>query len=373
MNSHSPVTELIEIWRKSDSIDPFLNDLPKIGQVYPYKICSLILISSGNFIEDIKKSVFSYNGFKLEEEKSDSAICYLSNIVGKEREKISGRIIIFRKKPGIYILFAISKRDFIDKCLLRFISNSYPAIVQPVVKQNDLHRILSDLEMQFLPNTLRITKSSAKRWVISEEPSGKKKRMGSRIDWERMSVKDAFREAAEEGKWFTKLTFRIFEIRQDSLIDTYYTGSISKRCIILTNKWLSKYSEIIIPDLFSIAERKVELYKNRSRSETAAHEIRPLAVKFSENVFLEPKYNFEFISILEKIPHFGYSVIHSNPYIHMSLLDYRDGSSFEILVHEADKILIYPQIRASSISLEQIVSHISERFNEGEVVDLKDA
>ena len=55
----------------------------------------------------------------------------------------------------------------------------------------------------------------------------------------------------------------------------------------------------------------------------------------------------------------------------MSLLDYKDGSSFEILVHKPDSVLILPQIRASSISLERVIGHISEKFSEGEVEDLK--
>lgn len=372
MNIHKPIENLIDAWRKTDSLEAFLSNLPKIGKVDPYKFCSLVLLSSENFIDSLNKKVNFSHGSKVEEEKSDSALYYLSKFIGKEREKIEGRVILFKEKLGIYFLFTISERDFIDKCLKRFIANSYPVVFQPVIKQNDLKKILSELEEKFIPNAIRITKSSAKRWTISEGPYERKKQISSRLDWESMTVKDTFREAAEEGKWFTKLTFRIFEIKMDSLTDTYYNSSINKRGMFLTNGWLPQYSEIVIPSFLSIAENKMSLYKDRSRSETASHEIRPLVVKFTESVFVDQRSNRKFINTLEKIPHFGYSVIHSNPYIHMSLLDYRDGSSFEILVHEPDKIMILPQIRASSISLEHIVSHIAERFNEGEVIDLKD-
>ena len=85
-----------------------------------------------------------------------------------------------------------------------------------------------------------------------------------------------------------------------------------------------------------------------------------------KTVFEDSNTNEDFISALKKIPHFGYSVMHSNPYIHMSLLDYKDGSSFEILVHEPNKIVILPQIRASSVSLERVIGHISEKFGEGD-------
>ncbi|MBC8488450.1 MAG: hypothetical protein H8D45_20675 [Bacteroidetes bacterium] len=181
--------------------------------------------------------------------------------------------------------------------------------------------------------------------------------MASRVDWEKKSIpiKDAFREASEEGKWFTALTFKVFMQRENLLRETSWKGTISNKGVFLTNRWLPQYSEIIIASLLSIAKEKISLFKDRSRSVTPSHNVRPLAIKFEETVFEDNRTNEEFISALKKIPNLGYSVIHGNPYIHMSLLDYKDGSSFEILVHESDKIVIFPQIRASEISLEKVV------------------
>ena len=219
-----------------------------------------------------------------------STLYYISNYVGKKNEKIEGKVILFHEKPNISCLFSVSTRDFIDRCLLRFFAHSYPAIYQPILRQDELARILSELEKQFLTEkTIRIKKSSAKRWIVSEGPDGGKKRIGSRLDWENLSVKDAFREAAEEGKWFTKLTFRIYTLKENSIQDTNYGGTIGKRGMFLTNRWLTQYSEVIIPSLLSITEEKINLYKNRSREVTTSHEIRPLVIKFDENIFEDKK------------------------------------------------------------------------------------
>jgi len=372
VNIQTPIERLIAIWKETASMDAFLSNLSKIGQVDPHTFCSLVFLSSENSIASLNKRLILSSGFKVEEEKPNSALYYLNTFVGKEHEKIEGKVILFQEKPCIYFMFTVANRDFIDRCLLRFLVRSYPTVFQPVLKQNNLKEILTKIESQLSPNTIRVTKSSSKRWAVSEGLAGRGKRICSRLDWENASIKDAFKEAAEEGKWFTKLTFKIYVRKGRSFTDTNYEGTISKRGVFLTNRWSNQYSEIIIPFLLLIAEEKISIYKNRSRAESKSQEIRPLIIKFGESVFENKKNSEEFIAILKKIPHFGYSVMHANPYIHMSLLDYRDGSSFEILVHEPDKALILPQIRTSSIALERIIGYINEKFSEGEVVDLKD-
>lgn len=366
------IEEMMNIWHKTDSMETFLYKLNEIEQVDPYTFSFIVFLSSKDDIASLSIPLPSSLYIKTLDKKEKSILYYISNYVGKKNEKIEGKVILFYEKPNVSCLFSVSTRDFIDRCLLRYFSHSYPKIYQPILRQDKLASILAELEKQFLTEkTIRITKSSAKRWIVSEGPDGGKKRIGSRLDWENLSVKDAFREAAEEGKWFTKLTYRIYTLKENSIQDTSYYGTIGKRGMFLTNRWLTQYSEVIIPSLLSIAEEKINLYKNRSRKVTTFHEIRPLVIKFDENIFEDKKNSKEFITVLKKIPHFGYSVIHANPYIHMSLLDYKDGSSFEILVHRPDRILILPQIRVSSISLERIIGHISEKFSEGEVEDLK--
>lgn len=374
INTKSPVETFLSIWRSTDLVGAFLSDLPKLGEIAPYKLCSLVVFSSGNSDTAFNNvAPLSYES-KLEEQRKNSSLYYLNTYVGKEKkEKVEGRVIIFQESPGVFVLFTLCTRDFLHKCLLRFLGHSYPKIVQPVLKQNELREILFKTEERFSPQTIRIVKTSAKRWIVAREPSGRKKQLGSRVDWEKMSIpiRDAFKEASEEGKWFTTLTFRVYIQRGDALYGTSWTSTISKKGMFLTNKWLPQYSEVIVPSLLSLAEGKMNLYRNRSRANTMSHEVRPLVIKFGETVFEDTKTNEEFIDALKKIPHFGYSVMHSNPYIHMSLLDYKDGSSFEILVHEPNKIVILPQIRATSVSLERVIGHIAEEFSEGEVVDLQ--
>ena len=63
------------------------------------------------------------------------------------------------------------------------------------------------------------------------------------------------------------------------------------------------------------------------------------------------------------------SVIHANPYIHLSVFDYYDGSSFNIWVLSTDRIIIVPQLKASFQSVKRLVNHIFDCYCEGDIED----
>ena len=60
---------------------------------------------------------------------------------------------------------------------------------------------------------------------------------------------------------------------------------------------------------------------------------------------------------------------HGNPYIHMSVADYTDGSSYDLWVVNPKRIVIVPQIRATEGSLSRLTNHIFEQFKEGEIIE----
>ena len=41
------------------------------------------------------------------------------------------------------------------------------------------------------------------------------------------------------------------------------------------------------------------------------------------------------------------SVLHGNPYVHLSILDYHDGSAFDLWVLDRQRLIIVPQLKAS--------------------------
>jgi hypothetical protein len=64
----------------------------------------------------------------------------------------------------------------------------------------------------------------------------------------------------------------------------------------------------------------------------------------------------------------GIAVLHENPYVHVSLIDFLDGSAFDIFATTPYAVTLIPQVDASAFSLNRLCNHIFENFREGEIV-----
>jgi hypothetical protein len=51
--------------------------------------------------------------------------------------------------------------------------------------------------------------------------------------------------------------------------------------------------------------------------------------------------------------------------VNVSLVDYLDGSSFDVWVLSNKEITLVPQLRASEASIARLMNHIFEKFGEG--------
>jgi len=67
------------------------------------------------------------------------------------------------------------------------------------------------------------------------------------------------------------------------------------------------------------------------------------------------------------------SVLHGNPYIRLSVVDYIDGSNIDVWVLNTKQIFIVPQMKASVPSIKRIINHIFDTFAEGKIIDYKQA
>lgn len=111
---------------------------------------------------------------------------------------------------------------------------------------------------------------------------------------------------------------------------------------------------------------KTNLYSNRSRSENDG-KVRPLVIEVAESPFKNAAEGKRLISVVESMPSTSSSLYHSNPYIHMFLVDFRDGSSFDIWVVSDGEVTIVPQIRATTAAVARLTAHIMKEFREGRV------
>jgi hypothetical protein len=96
-------------------------------------------------------------------------------------------------------------------------------------------------------------------------------------------------------------------------------------------------------------------------------EVSAVNIDFGQAVFHGRDDNLTFLSSLDHMTRSGIAVLHENPYIHVSLIDFFDGSSFDIFATRPDSVTIIPQVDASAFSLNRLCNHIFENFREGAI------
>jgi hypothetical protein len=75
------------------------------------------------------------------------------------------------------------------------------------------------------------------------------------------------------------------------------------------------------------------------------------------------------VGALRGMPHASFSAVTSDGRLMSTLVDYTDGSSYEVICCSDSALLVVPQYRATAQSLDRLCEQILTGFREGEVVD----
>ena len=121
------------------------------------------------------------------------------------------------------------------------------------------------------------------------------------------------------------------------------------------------FVEVVLGALAGAGERRFALLAERSR-EIGQPLRRPLAVRFRGSKLREPFTTASLADAIQRQQPFGVAVLHGNPYIHLVVTDYVDGSNFNVFVAEDDEVRIVPGFRATVPSLARLTDAIGDRL-----------
>lgn len=68
---------------------------------------------------------------------------------------------------------------------------------------------------------------------------------------------------------------------------------------------------------------------------------------------------------------FGVAVFHGNPYVHLVVTDYQDGSSFSVFVADDDEVRVVPGFHATVGSLARLTDAIGERLGAESILEAR--
>jgi hypothetical protein len=123
--------------------------------------------------------------------------------------------------------------------------------------------------------------------------------------------------------------------------------------------------------LAAITSDRVRFFSNRERSPQATDGLRPLEISYDRPVLTSSPELKRLLDVLRKYPHGTCTVLHANPYLHVTLVDDLDLSAADVWVLSERGILLIPQLRTSYGALKRLVNHIFENFGEGHIGEAK--
>lgn len=279
---------------------------------------------------------------------------------GPERitsETLSGDFIIAKSQShtSSYILYFIDSGGFFSKSLKPVVSNLFPQIILTTIKTDEMRGLIELYKQSHGLSNVRIRRASQQLRFHDNKPM-------SAVVWPNMGTEEAFAFLHENNGWFKSIEFEAY-----SNGSSWGKVSIARNGTVRTTLRYRAAANTIVQSIVDQVESQITLFSNRSRSKAENFEVKPLSIVFSEPLFEKVETNKTFIEQFRTMKNASVSVIHGNPYLHIQLIDYYDGSSFDVWVIESNRVDIVPQTKASAGSIKRITKHVFNTFAEGEV------
>jgi hypothetical protein len=333
------------------------------------ELIQVVLVGSDGDVPALLRSANAPPGLKCLDSTEGLALFEYRRKYGPgNRDSISGTFVITRAfRETMYALLFVAEPRFWRHGISPLVDSLYPRATCPFLTQSEIHKLLRELQSRVAPQRVRVLEFSSKKRL----GAASRKKFQSVREWTDMELDPAFQEARERNDWFRSVSFDIVGERDGRVLSSGTQAKLSKYAYFACNGRFDLFEEVLIREVIRIGADRLKFFSNRDRLSTAGHVPAPLQIQYATDVFKSRDQSRRLIAAMQKFKHGTCTVLHGNPYVHMTVVDNRDFSSADVWVLSQDQILLVPQIRASAVALKRIVSHIFENFREGKLSEYK--
>ena len=318
------------------------------------RLNALLLSSQENMLNHFQNWIPSSYKIKI----TNNEPIFSINLTKEGHEPIDIAFVKHPQNPSVYITLSDCKADEFKE-FTKFINKYFPDISKIFLTNNEMFLIFKKIEK------LGYT-------VMVEFSVGKKRLMGTKkesfIRYTNKPYKEVFEDIVQNDQWIQSVRYRADypEMDENGRIWTAFNGTITRDCYYSIKKDFQVLIRNIIPYSLELASTR---NKHLKLSVESADKPKPEAVviNFEKDIFTSSEKNGSYIDAITTMSSCSVSRYHSNPYLHISLVDYLDGSSYDLWVLTSDRMVIIPQFSASNASMRRLVNHVFERIHDGKV------
>ena len=276
----------------------------------------------------------------------------------KRKIQRSGRIIegsfAFYNHEGTQIWTALTGEgsDFNEFGVSWVIRECTPSIYEFYATSRDLEAVLDNFSKSLNRDT-RITVTQAVAYSHREQ---------TEISYKTRPYPEVFRSARDGGNYVDSLIFKAFNDSEPVLQATITRDGTTK----LHSGNIELFFNYLLEQYISYGEEKAEVFSGKERSQQTG-DVQEININFDNPVFQSPKDNEVLIDALGDLSRASVTVYHKNPYAHISVLDFNDGSSVDVFVTDPNTISIVPGYKGSTNFLMRISDKLYRELDESSI------
>lgn len=255
---------------------------------------------------------------------------------------------VFKSGPNAWTLFTLTETIANETRLLRLARSFSPNLSEAYLSSADIRQMLQKLE-----ETHNVHLFVNKAVAYSHRREGQ-------ISFKKEPYHAVFNRAEHEGMFIDKVDFLV---RNSRSLHAFIARNGSAKFL---SGDIDLFIEGVLTGIVNTTSRRHLLFHEsiRRRGEV---EVYPIDIDFGQTAFQDREDNLTFLASLDSMTRSGMAVLHENPYVHVSLIDFTDGSSFDIFATTPNAITVIPQVAASPFALNRLCNHIFENFHEGKI------
>lgn len=287
------------------------------------------------------------------DDRGDHYEVSIRRVIKRSDRVVSGSFALFQHE-GTKVWTALTGHDsdFFERGIEWLVRQCAPEVSEFYATSRDLESVL-DSYSESIDHDAEILVTTAVGYSHRDE---------GEISYKTRPYPAVFREARSDGNYIDSLTFQSESESDLHLVATLTRNGATK----LSSGNVEAFFSYILEDYVAFGQRKAEIFEDKERSKLTG-DIEQIEIEFNKPVFQSTQDNKDLIDALLDLPQSSVTVYHKNPYAHISVLDFIDGSSCDVIVTGPKSITLVPSYRGSSNFLMRVSNKINTDLDESTV------
>ena len=292
-------------------------------------------------------------------EHSDHYQIDVNRKIKRSGRRVKGSFAFF-SHDGTNVWTAITGHDtdFFKRGLNWLIRECNPQIYEFYATSRDLESVL-DIFAESINNKTEIIVTQAVAYSHRNQ---------AEISYKTRPYPAVFRKAREGGNYIDSLNFEGSTDEETILEASLNRDGTTK----LQGGKVEMSFNYLLEQYISYGDEKANLFTGKERRQDTG-DVQEIEIRFEHPVFQSVQDNEDLIKALADLSRSSVTVYHKNPYAHVSVLDFNDGSSCDVFVTDPETVSIVPSYRGSTNFLMRISDKLYRELDESTIHYIEEA